>query len=236
MKQFFITLFITTLATAGFAQQTIFNDANAQKRDVQGFHAIHISSSIDLFLSQGNEDAVAVSAGDVKYRDNIHTEVKDGVLRIWYQNTGRLSIGNRKLRAYVSVKNIDKLEASGASDVLVSGTLSSTTFDLKLSGASDFKGTLAAGSLKVNISGASDVTIRGTANALSIDASGASDFKGYDLVTQTCDITASGASDVKITCDKELDANASGASDVHIKGNGVIRNMHSRGASSVKKV
>jgi hypothetical protein len=236
MKQFFITLFITTLATAGFAQQTVFNDANAQKRDVSGFHAIQISSAIDLFLSQGNEEGVAVSSGDVKFRDNIHTEVKDGVLRIWYQNTGRLSFGNRKLRAYVSVKNIDKLEASGSSDVLVSGTLSSGSFDLKLSGASDFKGTLAAGSLKVDISGASDVTVRGTANALSIDASGASDFKGYDLVTQTCDIRASGASDVKITCDKELNANASGASDVHIKGNGVIRNMHSSGASSVKKV
>src|SRR5882762_7964031 len=100
MKQFFITLFITTLATAGFAQQTVFNDANAQKRDVQSFHAINISNAIDLFLSQGNEDAVAVSAGDVKYRDNIRTEVNDGVLRISYVNTGRRwSIGHTKLPA-----------------------------------------------------------------------------------------------------------------------------------------
>jgi len=239
MKSLYLYLLLTTMATAAVAQETIIKDANAQKRDVAGFHAINVSNAVDLYLSQGNEDGVAVSASEPKYRDNIRTVVKDGVLRIWYENVGHgfsMNIGNKKLRAYVSVKTLSHLEASGASDVMISGTLSSPSLDVRLSGASDLKGAVAAGSLKVSISGASDITIKGSANALSIDASGASDFKGYELVTQTCDITASGASDIKITCDKESNANASGASDIHIKGNGVIRNMHSSGASSVKKV
>lgn len=239
MKSLYLYLLLSTVATAGVAQQTIINDGNAQKRDVGSFHAITISSAVDLYLSQGNEDAVAVSASDPKYRDNIRTVVKDGVLRIYYENAGHgfsMNIGNKKLRAYVSVKTLTHLDASGASDVIINGTLNVPNLDVRLSGASDLKGAVAAGSLKVNISGASDITIKGSATSLSVDASGASDFKGYDLVTQTCDITASGASDIKITCDKETNASASGASDIHIKGNGVIRNMHSSGASSVKKV
>jgi len=239
MKSLCLSLLITTLATAGFAQQTLINDPNVQKRDVAGFHAIHVSGAVDLYLSQGNEDAVAVSASEPKYRDNIRTEVKDGVLNIRYENVGHgfsMNTGNKKLRAYVSVKNLDNLHASGASDVVINGTLRVANLELHLSGASDFKGALEAGSLKVNLSGASDITIKGTAGSLSVDASGASDFKGYDLVAQTCDINASGASDIRITCDKESNATATGSSDIHIKGNGVIRNMHSSGSSSVKKV
>ena len=92
------------------------------------------------------------------------------------------------------------------------------------------------GKLKVDLSGASDVTITGSATQLSIEASGASDFKGYDLVTDICDARASGASDIKITVNKELSAQASGASDVKYKGNGVIRDLKSSGSSSVRKV
>jgi len=239
MKSLSLYLLITVLATAASAQQTVINDANVQQRTVPGFHAIHVSGAVDLFLSQGKEDAVAVSASEVKYRDNIRTEVKEGVLRIWYENVGHgfsMNVGNKKMRAYVSVKTLDRLDASGASDVIISGTLSAPSLELHLSGASDLKGALEAGTLKVSISGASDVRVQGTADALTVDASGASDFKGYELITQTCDVKASGASDIRITCNKESNANATGASDIHIKGNGVIRNMHSSGASSVKKV
>ncbi|HEY4151063.1 MAG TPA: head GIN domain-containing protein [Chitinophagaceae bacterium] len=238
MKHIFLTLLVSTLATVGFAQSAVINDANAQPRTLSGsFHTIEVSSAVDLFLSQGTEEGLAVSASDVKWRGNIKTEVKDGVLHIWYENVGRISFGrNRKLRAYVSFKTLDKLVASGASDVLVDGTIKSDHLELHFSGASDFKGAVEANTLRVDIKGASDMTIKGTAGAINIDASGASDFKGYDLVSQTCDLTASGASDIKITCNKELNATASGASDVHIKGNGVIRNMRNSGASSVKKV
>ncbi|MBS1564309.1 MAG: DUF2807 domain-containing protein, partial [Bacteroidetes bacterium] len=225
------------LSAVSSLAQPVIKDPNVVKRNVAGFHAIHVGSAIDLYLSQGNEDAVAVSASESRFVDYIQTDVKDGVLYIYYTNTGRgFSIGNRKLRAYVSVKNLDKLEAVGASDVLISGTLITSSLDLQLSGASDFKGTVDAGSLKVSISGASDMMVRGKANALSVDASGASDFKGYDLVCETCDVKASGASDIRVNCNRESNADASGASDIHIKGNGVIRNMHSSGASSVKKV
>ena len=69
-----------------------------------------------------------------------------------------------------------------------------------------------------------------------MEANGARDFKGYDLVKEICDARASGASDIKITVNKELSDNASGASDVKYKGSGVIRDIKSSGSSSVRKV
>ena len=44
-----------------FAQKTI-NDPNAEARKLSGFHAIRISHAFEVHISQGNEDAVAISA------------------------------------------------------------------------------------------------------------------------------------------------------------------------------
>jgi hypothetical protein len=68
-----------------------------------------------------------------------------------------------------------------------------------------------------------------------VDANGASDFKGFDLQADNCDVEASGASDIKVTVNKELNARASGASGVHYKGDGVIRDLRTSGASNVSR-
>ena len=60
-------------------------------------------------------------------------------------------------------------------------------------------------------------------------------IKGFDLAVDYCDAHASGASTINITVNKELSAHASGASDVHYKGNGLIREIKTSGASNVSK-
>lgn len=235
MKKIFSVLLLSGIVTAVSAQKTI-NDANAQKRNVAGFHAIEIGGGIDLYLSQG-DDAVAVSASKDEYRDKIKTEVKNGVLKIWYEYNSniRLDWGNRKMKAYVSAKTLDGLHASGGSDVFVDGSFKAAKLDMEVSGGSDFHGKIESDELKVEASGGSDVDISGKVGRLTIDASGGSDFKGYDLSTDICNIDASGGSDVYITVNKELSAKASGGSDVHYKGNGLIRDINTS-SGSIKKV
>ena len=104
-----------------------------------------------------------------------------------------------------------------------------------MSGASDFEGVVQANSLVIDLGGASDMTIKGSATNLKIEASGASDFKGNDFQTDNCSARASGASDIHVTVNKELSAHASGASGVYYKGNGVIRDIKTNGASNVSK-
>ena len=235
MKKLFGFLLLSALITSTSAQKTI-KDGNAEKRNVSGFHAIEVSGGIDLYLSQG-EEAVAVSASKDEYRAKIVTEVKDGVLKIWFdwKSNMRIDWGNHKLKAYVSAKNIDRLEGSGGSDIEIDGLLKTTKLDLEISGGSDFDGKIESDELKIQASGGSDVSISGKAARLTIDASGGSDFKGYDLVSDICNVEASGGSDVHVTVNKELSANASGGSDVFYKGSGLIRDIKTSG-SSIKKV
>jgi hypothetical protein len=236
MKKILFSIFMLVGVGITYAQTKEINDPNAEVRNVKGFQAIKVSHAIDLYLSQANDEVVAVSASKDEYRNRIKTEVENGVLKIWYDNDSKWMKGDKKLRAYVSFKTLDRLSASGASDVFVTGTIKSGDLNINMSGASDFKGAIQANSLTVDLSGASDMTVTaGSVTNLKIEVSGASEFQGYDLQTDNCSAKASGASDIKVTVNKELNAHASGASGVHYKGNGVIRDLKTNGASSINK-
>lgn len=239
MKKFLLLLAVGALSLSVQAQKTV-NDPNAEVRNISGsFHAIRVSNAIDLYLTQSGDEAVAVSASDTKYRDRIKVSVEGGVLKIWFDNDGDWKLwnnsGNKKLKAYVSFKTLDKLTASGASDVVVDGVIKTNTLEVNLSGASDFKGAIEATTVTFGQSGASDASVTGRTASLKVEVSGASDFKGYNLQTENCEAKATGASAIQITVSKELSARATGASSVHYKGSGVVTNVHARGASSIGK-
>ena len=236
MKKIITICFVTSLAIAGWTQKTI-KDSNAEKRTVGSFHAIEVSSGIDLYLSQGAE-AVAVSASETKYRDRIRTEVKDGILKISYEHLANFNITfkeNKKLKAYVSYSTLDRLKASSGSDVTVDGTIQATTFDLELSSGSDFEGKVNVTDLVVEQSSGSDINISGKTNSLKITASSGSDFDGFDLVSETCTAKASSGSDISITVNKHLDATSSSGSDIRYKGNAEVKKNKSLGADVRKE-
>jgi putative autotransporter adhesin-like protein len=235
MKKILACVLFVPLGLGVFGQKTV-NDPNAEKRNVSRFHGIEVSSGIDLYLSQGQE-TVVISAVESKYRDKIKTEVRDGVLKIWYENNWNIAIehGDKKLRAYVSFKDLDMLGASGGSDIYVDGSISVSKLSLHVSGGADFDGKVNLNDMKVESSGGSDVKISGNAKNLFVHASGGSDFKGYELTTENCTVDASGGSDVYITVNKELNVTSSGGSDVFYKGNGAIRNLNGR-SSNIRKV
>ncbi|HMG66600.1 MAG TPA: head GIN domain-containing protein, partial [Chitinophagaceae bacterium] len=198
MKKIFMPVLLAGFSMVATAQKTI-NDPNAEKRNVSGFHGVEISGGIDLYLGQG-EEAVAISATEPKFRDKIKAEVKDGILKIWYETGSNIHMdfGNKKLKAYVSFKNLDMLEASGGSDIIGEGSIDVSKLSLTVSGGSDFEGKVNIKELRVNASGGSDVNISGIATSVNIDASGGSDFKGYELITDNTTIDASGGSDVYV--------------------------------------
>ena len=251
------------LLLAGFVvnaqeNKSIVYDENAQQRKVPSFTAISVSSAIDLYLTQSNKNEVAVSATNDEIRDHIITEVVGGTLIIRLGDRGTWfswrKWGNYKTKAYVSIKDIDALTASGASTVHLVNTIESPKMRIKLSGASDFKGNIKAGVLMYQLTGASDYKGEVTANSIDIDGSGASsiellgnvddlaievsgasDAKLYNLTAKGAILRASGASNIGVTVTEILRANSSGASNINYKGNPNVKESSTSGASSIKR-
>jgi len=96
-------------------EKNIVVDANAEVRNVSGFSAIEISGSIDLFLSQGTEEGVAISASTDDIKQRIKTEVKEGTLHIYFDGKGLnwKLWGNHRMKAYVTFKALKKTGSFG---------------------------------------------------------------------------------------------------------------------------
>lgn len=237
MKKLLFSL-ITILSLSAFAQDNTINDANATKRSLSGsFAAISVSSGINLYLSQGNEESLAVSASEQKYLDRLITEVVNGTLKIYYDNKGAdWKPGNKKLKAYVSFKTLQRLNVSSGSDALVNGNINADDFDLDVSSGADFKGAITAKTLSVDVSSGASINISGKSDKLKVDVSSGADFKGYDLVTDYCDASASSGAGVHVTINKELNAKASSGGDIKYKGTALIRDIKTSSGGSVKRV
>jgi hypothetical protein len=215
----------------------VINDPNAQKRSVGDFHGIKVSGGIELYLSQGDEEAVAVSANDPELRDRLRTEVKDGILHIYLDDQWwhRGWNGSMKLRAYVSCKVLDQLRGSGGSNIHVDQTIKSERLDIHLSGGGQLHGSFEAGQMTAGISGGGDLYIGGTAGALNVHVNGGGDFHGYDLAVDSCQARVSGGGDVFVTVNKTLDATVHGGGDIRYKGNGSVQESHTAGGGSISK-
>jgi len=238
MKKLFLSL-ITFLSIAVYAQDDqIIKDPNASVRTLNSsFTAISVSSGIDLYITQGNEESLAVSASDEKYLARFKTEVVNGTLKIYYDNNGVkwTSHENRKLKAYVSFKTLEKLIGSAGSEVTVKGSMNAENLDMKFSSGSSFSGQLNAKQLTVEQNSGADVKISGKAERLTIEVSSGASFKGYDLAVDFCDAEASSGGDVKITINKELSAKANSGGDIRYKGTALIRDININSGGLVKK-
>jgi len=237
MSKTLITPILFLISYLCFAQDKVVYDDNAQKRMVDSFQAISVSSGIDVIITQGTEEGVVVSASDIDFRDKIKTEVENGTLKIYVEQGWMMGWNwrNRKLKAYVAVKSLTKISASAGSDVIIQGILKVAQLAMHFSSGSDFKGQVSVTDLTVDQSSGSDIHIRGNAVNVRIRTNSGSNFKGFDLMADYGIIETSSGSDAELTVTKEIAAEASSGSDVHYKGNPVIKYKSSHSGGSISK-
>lgn len=238
MQKIIWTICLLLLITNVQAQTpNLVYDANAQVRNVGSFSGVSVGSGIKLYLSQGSTQAVAVSAEDAAYTDKIITEVKDGILKIRVESKmwNNWNWGNKKLKAYVTVTNINFLGASGGSIAEVADEIKVNDIKVDASGGSIIKGKFTGNNMQIDLSGGSIAKLDGSLEKLDISASGGSIFKDYTLAVNYLTVDASGGSIINASISKELKASASGGSIINYKGAGVITSVDASGGSIIKK-
>jgi hypothetical protein len=141
-------------------------------RQVEAFDGIDVSGAINLDVVV---DPAAARSVTVTYDDNViaHvvTRVQDTTLIIELDGNFNLT-GNADRTVSVTTPELASMNASGATDVTVSGSTTSLTLDV--SGASSIDlGGLTVADVALNASGASSVVVAAT-GVISGSASGAS--------------------------------------------------------------
>ena len=124
------------------------------------------------------------------------------------------------------------IDCTGSSDFR--GNVEAENCEFYFSGSSDFKGSVIATTFSISSTGSSDCNISGKADVCKISMSGSSDFNGYDFTTNKLTCSSSGSSNIKITCNEELEARAGGSSDIYYRGSPNVKSIHSSGSSDIK--
>jgi len=201
-----------------------------ETRDVSSFDAIKIGGAFEVYLSQGSSEGLEVEA-DENLLDLIRTEVRGGTLVIDTKENIRNS---KEMNLYITFKDLEKLDLSGAVEVKSKGKLKFDDLTIDGSGASEITLELEADKLECDFSGASEIELSGKAKYCSIDNSGASELDAYDFVVGEYNIEISGAGDAKIHCTDVLTARISGAASIRYQGDPKVDSRVS-GAGSIKQ-
>lgn len=238
MKKFSLCLLLMAGCYNLLAQKTI-NDPNVEKRNLSGFHGIEVATGIKLFISEGNTEEVAVSASTGEYRDKIITVVENGILKIHYETkTGAI---NRKkesknLRAYVTYKTLDRLDASTGADVEINGVLTASSLNMHANTGGIVNGEVNVTTMTVDFNTGARITLSGKAENLDVEGDTGGKFLGEDLKTANCSANASTGARIYITVQKELSAKASTGGNIKYKGEGGIRELKTNTGGSISKI
>ena len=239
MKKLFLPFLLLAATCSSLLAQKTINDANAEKRNVNSFHGVDVATGIHLILSESTVEEVAVSAATSEFRDKIITRVENGILKIYYENKlGAINTKKEKkeLRAYVSYKSLDLLEATTGATVEIDGTLKAASLKMKANTGGEIKGTIHIDDLEVDQSTGAFVTLTGDAGKLEVHGDTGSMFKGIDLTTSNCTASVSTGAGVYITVQKELNAKANTGGYVKYKGEAGVREIKTNTGGSVSRI
>jgi Putative auto-transporter adhesin, head GIN domain len=239
MKKLFTGIF-AIIATINIQAQDIkYNDLNAEVRNVSGFTGVSVASGIEMVLTQGASEAVAVSASSAEYRDRIITEVKGGVLKIYYDaGSGKMNWNNKKnisLKAYVSAITIKQISVSSGATLDIQGAVKSDNIALDFSSGGQFKGEINAKEMKIEQGSGAEAKLSGTAQNLAIAVNSGGNFRGYSFVVSKCNAKVSSGGSIEITVNAELEAKASSGGSVQYKGICALKKTTSSGGAVVSK-
>ena len=168
----------------------------SQTREVEECSGLTVKNIGDIYLTQDNTQSIRIEADDNLIDQVISTKENNSLL-IGLED-GNYS--NVTLRAYISLKTIERITINGAGKVTTQNSLS-------------------CDNLYAVINGAGDVTIRGTGNYMYCFINGAGNIMAKDFSIRNCEAMVNGAGNITLTVTEGLDATVNGAGNIFYYGN-----------------
>ena len=201
---------ISTFQT-GYSQVKGNGDVVIEKRNVAEFTEIEVGGIFTVIVKQSDKQSVNLET-DSNLTDKIKTEVIGGKLKI---SSSEIK-NSTKLHVFIEAKNVESIEAGGASLVKSEGVLKSNKLELIAGGASQIQLSIETKNLKTTISGAAIVLLEGNAENNKIDVSGVGFLNASKLITNITSGDISGSGRAKIYANEEVSTVESGASSLSL--------------------
>jgi hypothetical protein len=171
-----------------------------ETRQVSDFHSISLEGIGNILLTQGTPQSLRIETHQ-SVLGRLTTSVSNNVLQIKLEDCIEGSLD--KLDIHITIPDIEKLEILGVGNIIGQNEL-----DLD--------------ALEIDIEGVGDISLYGSTDRLEITSSGVGNVRAFDLISGVCEVFLTGAGNVEVTAENELEANISGAGNIFYKGTPVI--------------
>ena len=203
-----------------------------EHRGVGSFTGVEVSGGYKVVIKQDSVNSVTI-IGDDNLMKYVKTENNGDKLKIY---NSRSLCPSGQYTVYVSLKELNYIETSGATSVFSDGKITVKDLELHTSGSTKINLSLNADHVKTEASGLTDIFLEGQAQSHTIETSGSSNLNALNFVVNKYRIQSSGLSHCKINVLSDLDINSSGASDVQYRGNPANIHNDKSGIASLKQI
>ena len=227
-----VAICLGTAACGGTSTTSVTGSGSVVSRDipVSSFSRLKVGRAFDVRVSVGAAETVTVHVDDNLVDeldvgvsgDTLHVDLKSGT-----------SISNATLKADVTVRALENMDASGASSISLADGIEAGKLSVTLSGASRLDGRIKTSEGRLEASGTSRARLTGSARSLDVTESGASGLEAEDLTVASLVIDLSGASSAAVTVTDTISADLSGASQLRYGGSPQFSRKQISGASSI---
>ncbi|MBX3163850.1 MAG: DUF2807 domain-containing protein [Bacteroidetes bacterium] len=224
MKKIF-SIILTATATT-LSAQTI------KERNIEPFTAIEVVGSVKVIYIHSDTLSLKLE-GDEQDIEQVKTEVRDSVLKI---DTKGILKTKKDVTVYVSYKQLNKINCSGASLFTTKNSIVCNSFIIQAHDAAKLKIKTQAKSVFVKESDAANLEIEGTVTDLYVNVSDASSIDAYKLISENANVKAEDAAKVKLYVTNKLFATANDVAKVKVKGDLKDMNVNVSDIASVTRV
>ena len=204
-----------------------------EQREILPFDKLKVSGSFNVFLLQGETESVEVEIDDnlqqyVRFRNEGNKMFLDTKDSLDFSKTTRKNV-------YITLKNLDVLEASGRCKIRPSGSLKGNQLTITGSGATNVELELYYNQLNVSISGSAHMKLHGETEALDIKKSGTGHYDSMNLKAAKVIVNNRGIGSVSVYASQELSMTNSGIGSITYSGDAEIKTREASGVGSIKK-
>jgi hypothetical protein len=178
------------------------------------FDGIRLSSSINVYLTQGDDQKVVVE-GKANLIEILDRDVNGGIWEIDFEDCVR---DVDEFNVFITLPMFKAIQIDGSGDVYSENTLLTGDLDIDIEGSGDLDLAIEADDIDVGIEGSGEVTLEGFADYVKYRIDGSGDVKAFDLECQTADISISGSGDIEVLVIELLKVRIDGSGTVRYKG------------------
>jgi hypothetical protein len=204
-----------------------------ETRQVSGFDQVTLAGAGDLFIEQGDKEALTITA-DSNLMPYLTSEVKGNRLILGIKPNINITF-DQNVIYHLTVKDIHDIQVEGSGTVQ-SSAIKTTDLGLGTAGSGSFLiKDLQADTLKASTGGSGKFDLTGKSSTVTVTINGSGKYDCPNLESSTASVTINGSGNANLWVKDSLTVNINGSGEVRYYGDPKV-DTHIAGSGSVVKV